>query len=93
MQQPPFDDHNGRIPATTAILPNQALRVALGVGGVSVKLKIKEGEGTTCNRNAMFTLPGEWGTLSLTKKHVVLLSLRGACVPERFLYQWRLGES
>lgn len=26
------------------------------------------------------------GTLSLTKKHIVLLSLRGACVPGRFLY-------
>lgn len=25
----------------------------------------------------------------MTKKHIVLLSLRGACVPERFLYQWR----
>lgn len=32
----------------------------------------------------MSILLGEWGTLYLTKKHIVLLSLRGACVPERF---------
>ena len=45
------------------------------------------------NHEVMSALPGEWGILSLTKKHIVLLSLRGACVPERFLYQWRPDES